>query len=874
MQDNVYMLPSRERTEHGRTTTHNLPMPLTPLVGREREVAAACALLQNPEVRLLTIVGTGGIGKTHLGLHIASELLNTFSDGVCLVLLASISDPDLVVSTLAQSLVVKEVGAEPLLDLLINYLQDKDLLLVLDNFEQVVAAAPVLTELLEACTSLKLLVTSRELLRVRGEQAFPLSPLAFPELTHLPSRDLLAEYGAVALFLQRARAVKPDFHVTDANASSIAAICARLDGLPLALELAAARLKHLTVQGLLARLEHSLQVLTQGPRDVHTRQQTLRNTIQWSYDLLSDQEQRLFRRLSVFVGGCRLEAVEALYTTLDGGSMHMFDGVSSLIDKSLLQQSEHEENGGEEPRFVMLETIREYGLEMLAASKEVETTRQAQALYYLRFAEEVEPKLFGAEQQRWYARMEQEHANLRTAMHWLQERKEVDLTLRLSCALWWFWLTHNHLNEGCQWLDRVLSESEEGDLSLRAGVLNGLGLLLSNQGDFVQAKRRCEESVALFQELEETGAMAWPLHHLACIANDEGEYTRAAVLFEECQAHFSEAEDKLGLAYVLCHLTLTYSELGDYEKACSCAQESLTQFREFEDNGGILEALCALADLLIVSQGEKAAVQPLLEEIRKRARGADDGWMMSALVLAGRVALSRGDLVTARSFIEESLTFYRAKGMRVPLVEVLILFGRLTAAQKDYAASQALYAESLTLARKMGMKRLISAGLEGLAGAVAVQGESLWAAHLWGAAEALRDAMHTLIPPVYRAEYERSVAAARLQLGEKDFAAAWAEGRSMTVDQVLITRESVTIPATHLSSQPPVKSKSTYPEGLTAREVEVLRLVAQGLTDAHIAEQLIISPRTVNTHLTSIYLKIQVSTRSGATRYAMEQHLV
>ena len=552
----------------------------------------------------------------------------------------------------------------------------------------------------------------------------------------------------------------------------------------------------------------------------------------------------------------------------------MFDEVSSLIDKSLLQQSEHEENRGEEPRFTMLETIREYGLEMLAASKEIETTRQAHALYYLWFTEEVEPKLYGAEQQLWYARMEQEHANLRTAMQWLQERKEVDLTLRFGCVLWWFWLTHNHLSEGCQWLDQVLSESEAGAISLRAGVLNGFGLLLSNQGDFVQAKRRCEESVALFRELGATGSMAWPLHHLACIAVDEGEYSRAAALFEECQTHFSEAEDKLGLAYTLCHLATMYSDKGEYEKACSCAQESLTRFRELEDNGGILEALRFLADILFVSQGEKATVQPLLEEIRMRARGADDGWMKGALVLAGRVALSQGDVVTARSFIEDSLAFYTAKGYRAGIVEVLALLGRITAAQQDYAASQAHYAESLALARKMGIKRLIPAALEGLAGAVAVQGESIWAAYLWGAAEALRNAACTLIPPAYRAEYEHSVATARLQLGEKDFVAAWAEGRNMTVDQVLSARESVTIPTTHLLSQPPVKSPPTYPDGLTAREVELLRLVAKGLTDIQIADQLIISPRTVNTHLTSIYLKIQVSTRSGATRYAMEQHLV
>ena len=312
MQENIYILPSGERTELRRIPTHNLPMQLTPLVGREQEVASTCTLLRRPEVRLLTIVGTGGIGKTRLGLQVATELLNSFSDGVFLVVLATISDPDLVVPTIAQTLEIKESGEEPLIDLLKEHLQEKELLLVLDNFEQVLQAAPLLTELLEICPFLKLLVTSREPLRVRGEQEFPLSPLTYPDLKQLPSSEVLAQYGAVALFLQRAQAVRPDFQLTNANANSIAAICARLDGLPLALELAAARLKHLRYKGCWTRLEHRLQVLTQGPRDVHARQQTLRNAIQWSYDLLSEQEQRLFRRLAVFVGGCTLEAAEAL----------------------------------------------------------------------------------------------------------------------------------------------------------------------------------------------------------------------------------------------------------------------------------------------------------------------------------------------------------------------------------------------------------------------------------------------------------------------------------------------------------------------------------------------------------------------------------
>ena len=438
-------------------------MQLTPLVGRDLDVAAICSLLRLSEVRLLTIVGTGGVGKTRLSVQVATDMLDIFSDGVCLVLLATINDPGLVVSTLAQTLGVTESGAGSLVDVLKVHLQDKDLLLVLDNFEQVIAAAPFLTDLLETCPSLKILVTSREPLHVRAEQEYPLAPLAFPDLKHFPSIEDVAQYGAVALFLKRARAINPDFQVTSANARSIAAICTQLDGLPLALELAAARLKHLSLQGLLARLEHRLQVLTQGPRDVHARQQTLHNTIQWSYDLLSEQEQQLFRRLSLFVGGCTLEAAEALYTTLDGESGHVLDGISSLIDKSFLQQSEQE---AVEPRFLMLETIREYGLEVLEASGEEQLTRQAHAQYYLALAEGAEPHLQGPEQAVWFDRLDQELDNLRASLHWLLERADdsvrIEMALRLGGALWWFWFIRDHVSEGGTVLSRALEQKRGG----------------------------------------------------------------------------------------------------------------------------------------------------------------------------------------------------------------------------------------------------------------------------------------------------------------------------------------------------------------------------------------------------------------------------
>ncbi|HBE29189.1 MAG TPA: hypothetical protein DDW25_09905, partial [Ktedonobacter sp.] len=446
-----------------------------------------------------------------------------------------------------------------------------------DNFEQVVDAAVQVADLLAACLKLKVIVTSRAVLHVRGEQEFAVPPLAVPDPTHLPDLVALSQYEAVALFILRAQAFKPEFQVTNANAPAIAAICARLDGLPLAIELAAARIKLLPPPALLARLGQRLAVLTSGARDVPTRQQTLRNTIQWSYDLLSVQEQRLFRRLSVFVGGCTLEAIEALYKMLDGESMYVFDGVTSLIDKSLLQQGKQDGEGGGEPRYLMLETIREYGLEALTNNGEVEPTRHAHAEYYLVLAEEAELRLRGSQQAIWFDRVEREHGNLRAVLNWLLERGEekesIERTLRLCGALWWFWEDH-FKREGQTFLEQALARSEGVAVALRAKALWAAGNLVGKLGDFDRGEALCKESLALFREIGNTAGVGTAVLHLGILSFYRGTFTEARSQLEESLALLEEAGDKTGTGWSLFFLANAEICQGEYTKGLTQTKSS------------------------------------------------------------------------------------------------------------------------------------------------------------------------------------------------------------------------------------------------------------------------------------------------------------
>jgi predicted ATPase/DNA-binding winged helix-turn-helix (wHTH) protein len=723
----------------------NLPVQRTGFLGREKEVAAAEQLLQRPDVSLVTITGPGGIGKTRLAVQLASRLVEQFSGGTYFVSLSSLSDPGLLASVIVQALGIREAGTQSPMEVLKANLRRSGRspkLLLLDNFEHLVGGVPTVVELLSVASKLKVLVTSRSALHVYGENEFPVPPLALPEQP-VSTVEVLSQSPAVALFVQRAVAAKPDFQLTPENAAAVAEICARLDGLPLAIELAAARVKVLSPTAMRTRLSSRLQLLTGGARDMPHRHQTLRAAMDWSYDLLTPTEQKLFRRLSVFVGGCTLEGAEAVCDAKGDLGLDVLDGMESMVDKSLAQRDEQSDG---EPRFVMLETIREYALEKLEASGEKALTKRAHAAYCLVLAEERATEQVGTVSADWLAHYGVEHDNFRAAVEWLTETEDAEWGLRLGGALFRYWEMHEYLAEGRARLDKLLKiAGAQAPTKARSRALFAAGVLGVEQGDYAAAEALIRESMEISRQLGNAEGAAVCLNALAVSARDRGDIPSARSLFEESLTVWREVGDPKAVASAVSNLANIVRLQGDNTRARSLYAECLSIFSGLGDRAGV-------------------------------------AWSMN---YQGDVARDQGDPAAARALYEESLEIFRELGDRWGIAGTLADLGNLASDQGNYSMAQDLYRQSIRIFQELEHKRGIARLLECFACSASVQLEAERSLRLAGAAAALRQNIGAPLTPAEHAKLEASLHTARQALGSTGGGTAWSEGWALPIEKAI-----------------------------------------------------------------------------------------
>jgi predicted ATPase/class 3 adenylate cyclase/Tfp pilus assembly protein PilF len=756
---------------------NNLPRQPTALLGREEEVRHVVDLLRQKEVQLLTLTGPGGTGKTRVALQVAAELLDDFADGVFFVPLAPLTDPNVVPSAIASALGLRDEGEQPLPDRLREYLAGKQLLLVFDNVEHLVEAAPLIAGFLVAAPELKVLATSRVPLRLRAEREYPVPPLGLPPRTSLPPEQLV-QYEAVRLFVERAQAVKPDFVLDNTNAPPVAVICHRLDGLPLAIELAAARVRMLSPQAMLARLEKRLPLLTGGARDAPARQRTLRDTIAWSYDLLAPQEQMLFRRLAVVAGGFTLESAEAIGNY--DGTLDAFAGLERLCEHNLVRQ---DGGPGDEPRFTMLETVREFGLEQLAESGEEAAIRKEHAALFMELAEEGAPALSGPDPGPWLDQLETEHENLRAALRWAVGTDNT-VGLRLGAALWRFWDIRGYLGEARRWLEQVLAGGDGSAAPERAAALTGLANVVQVQGDHQRAMELHEEALALWRALADPRGVAISLDCLGHLAQGRGEYRHATALHEQALELADQAGDERIAGLALLNLGTAALHQSRYEHAVAHYSEALARFRRAGDKrtaGSVLNNLGALAFL---QEDYGRATDRYQEALSCYREVGDRQGIASTLANLGETLQHQGEFERAEDHLAEALPVLREIGGKSGVAFALLGLGRLALDKQDADRAARRLTESLELYRQVEDIAGIAECLEALAELAAGWGEEERGARLFGAADALREEAGAPLAPAYRSRRDRGLAAARTALGPDQFSAALAVGRSSPTETV------------------------------------------------------------------------------------------